>query len=81
GDSSKDMSKKRGDLYLKNLFYQCHNEDCRSTFTGLCKNYGIRFDPSVKKQIVDYIDTQFHYYQEKDDAWFISNFDKLINID
>jgi transposase-like protein len=80
GDSAKDMSKKRGDLYLSSLYYKCHNEDCRSTFTGLCKNYGIRLDPSMKKKIIDYIDTQFHFYQEKDDAWFISNFERLIEM-
>jgi len=81
GDSSKDSHQKRGHLFLNNLYYKCYNEDCRSTFTKLCKDYNVHIDPNMKMEIINYIDTQFNLYHKADNDWFISNFDKLISMD
>lgn len=79
GDSSKDAHEKRGHLFLNNLYYKCYNEDCRSTFTKLCKDYDIQIDPNIKLELINYIDTNFHKYQQNDDAWVAGKMNKLIN--
>lgn len=81
GDSHKDVNQKRGHLFLNNLYYKCYNEDCRSTFTKLCKDFNIAIDPNKKFELINYIDTQFHKYKKEDDDWIIGNLDKLINYD
>lgn len=81
GDSSKDSREKRGHLFLNNLYYKCYNEDCRSTFTKLCKDYNVYIDPTMKMDIINYIDTNFQLYHKADNDWFISNFEKLITMD
>lgn len=81
GDSSKDESEKRGHLFLNNLYYKCYNEDCRSTFTKLCKTYDIQLDPGKKLELINYIDTNFHRYKQTEDDWMLGNFDKLIKFE
>lgn len=81
GDSSSDNTVKRGHLFLNNLFYKCYNEDCRSTFTKLCKTYDIQLDPNKKLELINYIDTNFHRYKQAEDDWMINKFDKLIKFD
>lgn len=81
GDSSSDNKVKRGHLFFNNLFYKCYNEDCRSTFTQLCKTYDIQLDPNKKLELINYIDTNFHSYKQADDDWMIGNFSKLIKFD
>lgn len=78
GDSSKNPHEKRGHLFFNNLYYKCYNEDCRSTFTGLCKTFGITVDIDLHERIRNYIDIQLSLYNKKNDEWFMSNFDKLI---
>jgi len=79
GDSHKDPSQKRGHLFLNNLYYKCYNEDCRSTFTKLCKDFNVKIDAEMRMELINYIDTQFHLYKKEDNEWFTSNFEKLIN--
>lgn len=81
GDSHKDPSQKRGHLFFNNLYYKCYNENCKSTFTKLCKDYGVKIDPNIKMELINYIDTQFHKYQKEDNDWFINNFEKLITLE
>jgi len=81
GDSHKDPSQKRGHLFLNNLYYKCYNEDCRSTFTNLCKRFNVKIDSTMRMELINYIDTQFHLYKKEENDWFISNFDKLIKFD
>lgn len=81
GDSSKDNHAKRGHLFLNNLYYKCYNEDCRSTFTKLCKDYDIHLDPSKKLELINYIDTNFHSYKQEEDDYIVGKFSKLIKLE
>lgn len=81
GDSHTDNTQKRGHLFLNNLYYKCYNENCRSTFTQLCKDYEIAIDPNIKLELINYIDTNFQKYQQNDDEWFNGKFEKLIKLD
>jgi len=81
GDSSKNPSAKIGDLFLNNLYYRCNNEGCRSTFTKLCKQFNVKIDNSMRMELINYIDTQFHLYKKEENDWFAHNFDKLIKLE
>lgn len=81
GDSHNDPSQKRGHLFFNNLYYKCYNEDCRSTFTKLCKIYDIQLDPNKKLELINYIDLNFQAYKQNDDDFIIDNLDKLIPFD
>ena len=37
GDSQKQLTKKRGNLYFKNMMYICFNEGCNMSFLKLLK--------------------------------------------
>lgn len=81
GDSAKKMHEKRGHLFFNNLYYKCYNEDCRSTFTGLCKQFGIEVDIALQEKIRNYISIQIDLYNKRNDEWLMSNFEKLIPMD
>jgi hypothetical protein len=81
GDSAKDNTAKRGHLFLNNLYYKCYNEDCRSTFTKLCKSYDIQLDPNKKLDLINYIDTNFHSYKQSEDDFIVGKFSKLIKFE
>lgn len=78
GDSHKDNYQKRGHLFFNNLYYKCYNEDCKSTFTKLCKTYDIQLDPNKKLELINYIDTNFSKYQQNNDDIITTKLDKLI---
>ena len=71
----------RGHLFFNNLYYKCYNEDCRSTFTKLCKTYDVQLDPNKKLELINYIDLNFQTYKQNDDDFIIENLDKLISFE
>lgn len=77
GDSSKDVFQKRGHLFLNNLYYKCYNEDCRSTFTKLCKHFDVAIDINKKLDLINYIDTNFHAANTNNE-FILDNLNKLI---
>jgi hypothetical protein len=80
GDSGRDSSQKRGHLFLNNLYYKCYNEDCKSTFTRLCKDYDIQIDPGKKLELVNYIDTHFHMFKQNEDEYIVDRLSKMIEL-
>ena len=80
GDSDKVPSKKRGNLYLKNLRYKCFNCGFSATFLGLLKNFGFVIDLKEKMQLVEYINTNMEQMSWNDDQFITNNLDKLIPI-
>ena len=78
GDSGKDASQKRGHLFFNNLYYKCYNEDCRSTFTKLCKDFGITLDADKRLEIVNWIDQHIQYNKNEEDNILLNKYDKLI---
>jgi hypothetical protein len=80
GDSEKVVSKKRGNLYLKNMQYICFNESgCNRSFLKLLKTFNVEIDLQKKLDIYNYIDTNIKY--KKEDNFVISKLDRLIDID
>lgn len=81
GDSHNDNKMKRGHLFFNNLYYKCYNEDCRSNFTKLCKDFSVGIDHNIKMDIINYIDLAFHKYAKINDDWIIDNLDMYIKYD
>ena len=79
GDSQSVASKKRGNLYFKNLMYICYNCDYHSSFIKLCELYNIEIDIEKRLDMYNYIDNNT-YYKYQDNDYAISNLDKLIDI-
>jgi hypothetical protein len=78
GDSGVDSHLKRGHLFFNNLYYKCYNENCRSTFTGLCKMFEIDIDLKKKIQFIAYIDNNINNIKNDDDLFILSNIEKII---
>jgi len=80
GDSHKHTGKKRGNLYYKNMYYVCYNEEaCSRSFTNLLKTFGIDMDLDKKLELYDYIEQNVNYYNP-DDVQF-DNLNKLYDVD
>lgn len=80
GDSNKHYGKKRGNLYFKNMYYVCYNEEeCSRSFTNLLKTFDMDMDLDKKLELYEYIEQNVNYYNP-DDVQF-DNLNKLYNID
>jgi hypothetical protein len=80
GDSEKHNQKKRGNLYFKNMYYVCYNEEsCSRTFTNLLKTFGVDMDLDKKLELYEYIENNINYYNP-DDVQF-DNLNKLFDLD
>lgn len=79
-DSAKSLTKKRGNLYLKNMQYICFNEDhCSRSFIKLLNTFNINIDLQKKIDLYNYIDTNTRY--KKEDNFVITKLNRLIDID
>jgi len=79
GDSDKIASKKRGNLYLKNMMYICFNEEtCSRSFTKLLDTFNIQMDIEKKIQMYQYIDSNVQF--QSTDQVTIKSLDKLFDI-
>lgn len=76
GDSEKILSKKRGNLYFKNLMYKCFNCGYHASFVKLCETFDIEIDIEKRLEMYDYIDNNTFY--KKDDDFVITKLDKLL---
>ena len=80
GDSQKSASKKRGNLYFKNMMYICYNDSsCNRSFTKLLNTFGIQMDLDKKMEMYDYIEKNIQF-TKKDDVT-LTSLEKLIPID
>lgn len=80
GDSL-NPSKKRGNLYLKNMQFICFNESgCNRSFIKLLKTFNIDIDLQKKLDIYNYMDTHIKW-DKKEDNFVIQKLDRLIDID
>jgi hypothetical protein len=80
GDSQKQLTKKRGNLYFKNMMYICFNESgCNMSFLKLLKTFNIEIDLQKKLDIYNYVDTNIKY--KKEDNVILQKLDRLIDID
>lgn len=80
GDSNRHDHKKRGNLYWKNMYYVCYNdESCSRSFTNLLKTFGIDMDLDKKLELYDYIENSISYHDVEDVQF--NNLDKLFKVD
>ena len=67
GDSERHHGKKRGNLYFKNMYYVCYNEEaCSRSFTNLLKTFNIDMDLDKKLELYEYIENNINYYNPDD---------------
>jgi len=78
GDSMKNVSKKRGNLYWKNMMYMCFNEPtCSRSFTRLLQTFNVEMDLNKKLELYDYIDNNVQFKKEDIE---ITSLNKLFDI-
>lgn len=80
GDSSKVSTKKRGNLYFKNLMFKCFDNGCRVSFLKLCEDFNVDVDIDTRLNLYNYIDSNIHFEKASDD-FVIKKLNKLIKID
>jgi len=81
GDSNTNTQKKRGNLYLNNLFYVCFNCGDRMGYVQLLDKFGVGIDLDEKIKIYDHIDKfgQSKTYNNKD--YDLSRLDKIMDLE
>ncbi len=77
GDSHSRNDQKRGHLFKNNLWYKCYNEDCRSTFTQLCKMFDVQLDPDKKMNLINWVDNNAKLYTKAQNSILFQQFDKV----
>lgn len=78
-DSFKIASKKRGNLYLRNMMYICYNESsCNRSFTKLLETFHVEMDIEKKIEMYNYIEKNIQF--QPTDQVTIQSLDKLFNI-
>lgn len=80
GDSDKISSKKRGNLYFKNLMFKCYNCGRYVSFTQLCSYFNIDIPIEKRLELYNYIDNNT-YLSADSDEYVITKLDKLIKLD
>jgi len=79
GDSQKNMGKKRGNLFLNNMFYVCFNCGDRMSYIRLLERFGVEVDLDEKLKIYDYVDQNVKYSHKSND-YNLSSLDKILNL-
>jgi hypothetical protein len=80
GDSIRHSGKKRGNLYFKNMYYVCYNEEsCSRSITNLLKTFNIDMDLDKKLELYEYIENNINYYNPNDVQF--DNLNKLFSLD
>ena len=80
GDSHKVDSKKRGNLYFKNMMYICYNDSsCNQSFTKLLSTFGIEMDLDKRLEMYDYIEKNIQFTRK--DEVVLTSLDKLIPLE
>lgn len=80
GDSIKNKSAKRGNIWYNKLIYICFNCDKKTNFTKFCKDFNHTIDPDKRLEIMDHIDSSITIHDYSNDV-IETNLDNLIEID
>ena len=79
-DSTHSDSKKRGNLYFKNMMYICYNEtSCSRSFSKLLSTFGIEMDLDKRMEMYEYIEKNIQFTRTDDVQ--LTTLDKLIPLD
>ncbi len=79
GDSHHSSSRKRGNLYLNNLYYICYNCGMRLSYIKFLENFGIYLEPEEKLKIYKHVDTHTKFNIKED--YSMKNLDKILNLE
>jgi len=82
GDSEKNPKKYRGN-FNSLLWYKCFNDGCekQSHFTSMCKDFGVKIDGGVKKNLYEYLDYNTSKVDTFQEELSQSGFNNLIDLD
>jgi hypothetical protein len=79
GDSHRNNSSKRGNLYFNRLFFICFNCDKKTTFDKFCKDFNEVIDPDKKLEMIEYLDSVMTYSDYEGD-FVDAKFEDLIDL-
>jgi hypothetical protein len=79
GDSHRNNSSKRGNLYFNRLFYICFNCDKKTTFDKFCKDFNEVIDPDKKLEMIEHLDSVMTYSDYEGD-FVDAKFEDLIDL-
>lgn len=80
GDSTRNNSAKRGNVYLDKLFFICFNCDKKTTLDRMCKDFNEQIDPDKKLEMIQYLDSITTYNDYHND-FVDARIENLINIE
>jgi hypothetical protein len=82
GDSEKNLHKKRGNLYLNNLFYICFNCGEKLSYLQLLERFDMNIDFDEKMKIYNHIDSHSKKisYTDKNNS-DLSELDKIMDLE
>ena len=75
---SKNIYKKRGNLYLNKLLYICFNCDKKTSFDKMCRDFNEQIDPDQKLKMIEHL-SQNVTYDDYQDSFVDAKFDDLID--
>jgi hypothetical protein len=80
GDSRKSSSRKRGNLYLNNMFYVCFNCGEKISYIKLLERFGVGIDLDERMNIYEHVDKNTKFVRGSTD-YDLSNLDKILKLD
>lgn len=80
GDSHRNHSAKRGNIYFNRLFFICFNCDKKTTFDRFCKDFNEQIDPEKKLEMIEYLNEVMTYSDFEGD-FVDAKFDDLIEME
>ena len=80
GDSHRNHSAKRGNIYFNRLFFICFNCDKNTTFDRFCKDFNEQIDPEKKLEMIEYLNEVMTYSDFEGD-FVDAKFDDLIEME
>lgn len=80
GDSDRNTSAKRGNIYYDKLFYICFNCDRKTNFLKFTKDYNEILDPSKKMDMIEHLNNVISY-TDYESGFMNASVDDLLDID
>lgn len=77
---SKDVKKKRGNLYFNRLIHVCFNCGAKINFDRLCKRFNQQLDPSKKMEMIQHLESNINY-KDYEDSVIETSIDNLLKLD
>ena len=80
GDSARQKSAKRGNIWFNKLIFVCFNCGKKTNLDKFAKDFSFRIDPDKKMELIEHLNSTMSYKDAEDD-FLDTEFDKLINLD